>query len=314
MKKRAMLLLVLTAIITGTVGSPINASAEEETTTGSSVLSIEASTNKLDYGILTAGNSYTKTLAITNNSTDQTTFNLAIGVAEGLGDGSEYANIAEWTTVSGSGDYTLAGEASTNVSIRVKVPKDASVGGQYAALVASNSNEDTISLVAISAIIGGDGLKYDGEVSGVDVSWFNLNSKIESQINISNSGNVAFDSTYKFAVKSIFGGDPIFETSDTSTMYPGGASELHADWSEAPAVGLYNVVQSATYVNASGEIVEHTTERIIIMCPIWLIVVIGVVIIGIIVLIVVLVKKRNGKKGKSPRKNSKKASWEKSEE
>ena len=311
MKKRAMLLLALTAIITGVVGNPMNALAEDETT-GISVLSIEASTNKLEYGVLSAGNSYTKTLSVTNNSVEQTSFKLSIGSVEGVDDASQYANIVEWATISGSDEYTLAGEASTNISIRVKVPKDATAGGQYASLVASNADGDTISLSNISAIISGDELKYGGEVSEASASWFNLNPEIKSQISINNNGNVAFDSTYKLTVKSIFGGDPLHESTETSTMYPGSGSEIHLDWTDAPAIGLYNVTQAVTYVNGAGEIVEHTTSRIVIMCPIWLLIVKAVIIIAIVVLIVALVKRRGGK-GKS-RKNSKKASWEQAEE
>ena len=310
MKKRAMLLLALTAIITGVIGNPMNALAEDETT-GLSVLSIEASTDKLEYGVLSSGNSYTKTLSITNNSVEQTSFKLSIGMADGLDDTSAHASIVEWATISGAGDFTLAGEASTNISIRVKVPKDANAGGQYAALVASNASGDTISLSSISAIVSGDDLKYGGEISNTSVSWFNLNPEIKSQVGINNTGNVAFDSTYKFTVKSIFGGDPIYEATETSVMYPSGGSEIHLDWAEAPAVGLYNVTQAVTYVNGAGEIVEHTTTRIVIMCPIWLLVVKAVIVIGIIVLIVVLVKRRGGK-AKS-RKNDKKASWEQEE-
>lgn len=311
MKKRAMLLLALTAIITGVVGNPINASAEEETT-APSVLSIEASSNKIDYGILAAGNSYTKTITITNNSSEQTTFSLAIDGLKDVGDESEHANLVEWTTISGSTDYTLAGEASTNVGIRVKVPKETNAGGQYAALMASNSGGDSIMLSSISAIVSGDDLRYGGEISDASVSWFNLDSVIASKVSYKNTGNVAFDSTYKFTVKSIFGGDPLYETSNTSAIYPGETGEIMADWEEAPAVGLYNVTQSVTYVNAAGEIVEHTTDRVVIMCPIWLLIVKAVIVIGIIILIVVLVKRRKNK-GKS-HKNSKKASWEKVEE
>lgn len=307
-----MLLLALTAIITGTIGSPINAQAEEEiTATGTSVLSVEASTPKLEYGILTAGNSYTKTLTITNNSAEQTTFGLSIASAAGVDPESQHSQMVEWITL-GSSDYTLAGEASTNISVRVKVPKDTTAGGQYAALVASNASDDAIELANISAIISGDGLQYGGEVSSVTASWFNLSPEVKTHIDIKNTGNVDFDSTYKFAFRSIFGGDPIFEESATTTMYPGTSTSIALDYPSAPAIGIYKATQSVTYVNAAGEIVEHTTDRLIIMCPIWLLIILGVLIIGIIVLVIVLVKKRSGK-GKS-KKGSKKPSWENVEE
>lgn len=309
MKKRAMLLLALTAIITGVIGYPLNANAEEETT-GASVLSIEASTNKLDYGVLATGNSYTKTLTITNHGANQTTFSLSVANPQSLTGDSDYASITEWITLTGGVDYTLAADASTNVSIRVKVPKDAVAGGQYAALIASNTNDDTITLTTISAIVSGDDLRYGGEVTGSDASWFNPSSEITSFVSVKNNGNVAFDADYKFTVKSIFGGDPIHEETSSDTMYPGSASEIHADWTSAPAIGLYNVSQSVTYINADGEIVEHTTERVVIMCPIWLLIVIGIAIIAIIVIVIVVAKKR----GKKSRKGSKKASWEKSED
>lgn len=309
MKKRASLLLALTVMVTGVFGSPMNAIAEDETA-GQSVLSIEASTNRLEYGGLTAGNSYTKSLTITNNAQEETSFSLAIDSLDGADTTSAHSNIVEWLTITGATDYKLAGEASVNVNIRVKVPKEATVGGQYASLIASNADGDSITLAFISAIIDGDGLKYGGEIVSSDISWFSLSPEIKSSVTIKNTGNVDFESTSKLTVTPLFGGNPIFDATTNASIYPGANDvEFHHDWSEAPSIGLYNALQTVTYVNDNGEIVEHSTERVVIICPIWLLIILAVIIIGIVVLII-FIKKR----GKKSHKNTKKPSWEQDEE
>lgn len=302
MKKRALILLALTAIITGAVTCyPTNTARAEEPTT-ESVLSIEASSNSLKYDVLTPGSSYTKSLTVTNHSPIETTFSLSIAALDELANSASYSRLTEWLIFTGDVDYTLAGEASTTIGLRVKVPKEATAGGQYATLIASNTAGDSIALATISAIIDGNDLKYDGQLTDVNISWFNTSPQVTASAKVQNTGNVDFESTAKLTIKPIFGGEPIHEESKTTTIYPSAsATTFDHTWTSAPAIGLYNTSQSITYVNASGEIMEYITERIIIMCPIWLIVVISLIILGTVALIVFLKLRTK----KSPQKSTK---------
>ncbi|MDR3298202.1 MAG: hypothetical protein LBT19_02450 [Candidatus Nomurabacteria bacterium] len=284
----------------------------------SSILTLSADPERLEYGVLIPSNSYTKTISITNEGAEKTSFTLSIvGYYQTSELDPAHTAISEWLTFTGATEYTLAPQASTNISLRVKIPKDASAGGQYASLLAGNPNSETITLSTISAIVSGSDLTYGGEVSDHQIQGFSFSPSINSSATIKNSGNVDFEAKYKFTITPLFGSDPIYDSEISRTILPSETSTIHQDWADAPIFGIFNATQTITYVNSDGEQVELTTARVAIICPIWLIIAIVVALAAIILLIVFL--KRHNKKSPHAHKNHnhknhKKASWEQPQE
>ena len=304
MKKRALVLLTLMATVLGAiVYSPPAIAAE-----GMASSELTAAPEQIKYGILVPGNSYTKSFTITNTSATDLTFKLSAVSHQDIESDNAFTKITEWLTFPGiTTEYTLKPEASANINIRIKIPKDAPVGGQYASILAIASDQ-TFPLASISAIINGEGLKHSGELVSQSLTSFSLSPQINSLVQVRNTGNTDFEAVSKLTIKSIFGGDPIFETSSSTPVLPSVTAEIHQDWTNAPTIGIFSATQTTAFVNANSEQVERTTDRIIVICPIWLIITVIVVILAIIALIVVLKIRHHG--GRKTKKNHKKASWE----
>jgi hypothetical protein len=310
MKKRALVLLALMTIIAGTMGLSHPTIAEESATktTGSG---LTASPEQIKYGILMPGSNYTKPLHITNTTDTDLTFSLSTATYQDVELSDDYTKITEWLTIVGSTDYTLKPEASTDINIRVRVPKDAPAGGQYASIIAAVSDQ-IYTMANISAIISSEDLQHSGELVSSKLPGFSLAPEINTSATIKNTGNVDFDATIKLTVRSIFGGDPIHDDTLTQTVFPGTTAELSQDWTDAPVFGFFSATQTITYVNASGEQIERITDRVILICPIWLIIILAVVILGIIGLIIFLII--HGHNKDKLKKHHKKASWEQEED
>ena len=63
-------------------------------------------------------------------------------------------------------------------------------------------------------------------------------------------------------------------------------------WEDTPSIGIYRVVET---VSLFGE--STSTERIVVVCPLWLILVIVFAIVFIVVWLIIRSKKRKHAKG-----------------
>ena len=269
--------------------------------------------------ILTPGENYEGTIKVINsaNSTVPMTYEAAIGPyspasADGKDDYGSFDvstrtnhNIMmDWTTID-TPTGTLQPNETQLLTYKIQVPESAPAGSQYISILVSNVTQDASS--------NNNGMNIDSKVQLASIIYANvsgetsekgfviensaptilLNNKLEAISKVKNEGNIYTDATYTLQVWPVFGGDDICineENPETSLVLPG-TERLHVQTCELPMVGLFNLKQ---VVSIFGE--KSVLEKIVLVCPIWLIIVVLIVIIAIIVAILILIKKHKNTK------------------
>ena len=276
--------------------------------------------------ILTPGKSYTNSLSVFNsaNSTRDLKYKVEVGsFSQSKGEGkdtkddygsishtnvSAYNQIMNWIELDTEGG-TLAPGETVAVKYTINVPEDAPGGGQYATILvidettSGSLGEGNIAIdqkyqfaSIIYAEVAGD-TKREGEIKSNEIPSFMLNgSAFKATSMVRNNGNVHTDASYMLQVWPLFSDEEICtneEESETSLILPE-TERYHAQSCELPSLGIFKAKQT---VGIFGE--ESTVEKMIIVCPLWLLFMLLFILIAIVVWIVFKVK--GGKKRKSTR-------------
>ena len=275
--------------------------------------------------ILIPGEKYTNSLNIfnANDSTRDLKYEISIGSFSQKSDNgvddygtvdivseSSYNQIMDWITLSKTSG-TVAPNESDDVTYTIDVPEDAPAGGQYATIVvtdvttsnaAGEGNIDIDQAFQFAAIIYAEvagETREEGSIIDNQIPSFLLSGPLQATSMVKNNGNVHTDARYTLQVWPIFGGEEICtneEKPETSLVLPG-TERYHAQTCDLPAVGIFKAKQT---VQIFGEV--SVVERIVVMCPIWLLFIIIFVIIMIIFWIVS--KIRNKKNAEKPYQDS----------
>ena len=285
--------------------------------------------NRLRFnGVLEPGNTYTAEFTAVNIGGKPISFNLtteAYGVQNEsykpiYSEPTNRTKISEWITFPGGTEFTLEPQAgrhkcddcAVDITVRVRVPKDAVGGGQYAAVMANivPSGTNTGSFQALARIaltifstINGD-ITYKGDMINHQISTFSFAPIITTSSTVENYGNADFQASYRLLVESIFGGKVAYDKTEEKIIFPETKRVYEQNWDGAPALGVFNVTQAITYINESGEQITDTFKRVTIICPLWFIIII-IAFIATIVTSAAMNKKRRKMK-----KNHKKPSWD----
>ena len=273
--------------------------------------------------ILTPGESYTNSLSVFNsaNSTRDLKYRVEVGsFSQNKGESEEakddygsinhinvssYNQIMDWIELDNEGG-TLAPGESAAVNYTINVPGNAPGGGQYATILVIDettsglSGEGNIAIdqtyqfaSIIYAEVAGD-TKQDGEIESNEMPSFMLNgSAFEATSMVRNNGNIHTDASYTLQVWPLFSDEEICtneEEPDTSLILPE-TERYHAQTCELPSIGIFKAKQT---VGIFGE--ESTVEKMIIVCPIWLLFIIFFVIAAIILWLAMQAKKRKTRK------------------
>lgn len=225
---------------------------------------------------------------------------------------TSYTDIVNWMTLS-NGEETvdygdaIDGYASLGEEVElvytIKVPQNARGGGHYFAVKADTvPNDSTSGNVAIKesisiasvvyAEVAGD-INIKGTIKDNNIPGFLLNPPITASFMAKNEGNTHSEVTYYMQVFPLFSGEEIYTTEENpSTEYvlPETTRYITQKWDEAPAVGIFKVRQVVYYDSTDNE--PSITEKIVIICPIWLIFIILFVIFALIFYFVAKVRAR----------------------
>ena len=189
----------------------------------------------------------------------------------------------------------------------INVPEDAPAGGQYATILikddtkrvdegSGNVSIQSISQMAsiIYAEVAGE-TRDDGRVISNDVPGLVLSNPLTATSVVQNDGNVHTNATYTLQVWPMFGGEEICtnEEKPSESLVMPETTKYHAEECNLPSVGLFKVKQKVTIF---GE--ESVVEKVVLMCPLWLMFVVLAVIVGIIIWIVMKVRRRGKKTSK----------------
>lgn len=233
---------------------------------------------------------------------------------------TSYTDIVNWVVLTNGQEtveyddaidsYVPFGE-EVELTYTIKVPEDARGGGHYFAVkaetVPSDDSEgnvaikDSISIASVVyAEVAGD-INIKGTIKDNNIPGFLLNPPITASFMAKNEGNTHSEVTYFMQVFPLFSGEEVYTTEENPSseyVLPGTARYIEQKWDETPAVGIFKVRQVVYYDSTDNE--PSITEKMVIICPIWLLLVIFFVIFALIFYFVA--KSRARKKAKTSKK------------
>lgn len=306
--KFAAILSVLAVVFAGLLGG--KAYAELAT----SAMTVSPQYQKI---ILIPGETYKGSITVSNsnNSTSNLYYATSVGSFSqsrssendddygevNFDDITSYNQIVNWITIDNETGVVEKNENKA-VTFTIDVPSDAPAGGQYATIIVRNNTGaggagDGVNIqenYQIGSIIYAEvaGNTIDtGEIISNEVPAFILDgSTFKAVSRVKNTGNVHTDAEYTLQVWPLFSGEEICtneENPDKSLILPG-TERYHAQSCSLPAVGIFKVKQVVEIFDK-----ESVVERMVIVCPIWLM---FVIIFGVLLIIFYIIARAKRRK------------------
>lgn len=217
-----------------------------------------------------------------------------------------YNQIMEWIELKKE-KGTVARGKTEEIPFVIHVPENAPAGGQYATIIVQDdtksdavggggvSIENTIRFAAnLIAVVTGE-TNNNGAILENNIPSFILNNQLSATSLVKNDGNIHTDAEYILQLWPLFSDEEIYtneEDPETSLVMPE-TERYHSKTIEGlPTVGIFRAKQT---VKIFGE--TSIVEKIVIVCPLWLLFLILFVIIALIIWIFTKVK--GSKKRKS---------------
>lgn len=310
-KLRLCLFTLMFFVFMGQFGIPVNAEENEYYGIGVSPM-----TEKI---LLNPGDSYTGSFVAVNPARNSSDFAYKVYVSPFFATedynityqkNGDYNQIVDWVTV-GEQSGVLSPNETTEIKFRIDVPEDAPAGGQYVAIIvgADDKPGDTqknldgetganlkqsISVAhTVFAEITGSTV-HSGNISSISLPSFMLSGNIVGSTAIENTGNVHGDATYKLQIFPLFSNEEVYtneENPETSIILPGRKLYHQTEWTETPSIGIFNAIYTVEFEGATEKI-----SRLIIICPIWLMLIILFVIILFVIWIFTRTKSKKSSK------------------
>lgn len=208
--------------------------------------------------------------------------------------------------------FSVEPDHAVEVKFQVNVPKDVVGGGQYAAIIIRtiDPNADAgapVQLVAQLASIlyghveGGE-KQESGELVKYSLPSLMLGSEFKSTAIFKNTGNVDFRVTETMSIRDLFTNREIMNPASASetgqpigtiesTVLPGTSRTINMHWAGAPQLGFFRVTQTISYLDQ-----DQTIEKIVFICPIWLLILVAVFVLVAIVWIITIIHNRRRKR------------------
>lgn len=301
MKKLKLHLLLSALAFTGLSLFPVAAFADDQPQISGGIIVSPPNQNL----VLVPGETYYRTIEVASPSVSEDDVKVSAIVSRfGVKDSgvnyetdfdtvSNYNQIADWISVENP-EATIAPGGRASINYSITVPQDAPAGGQYAAIkIHKETIPNATSGIAIAdqieissliyAIVLGD-TDESGEILENTISGFSFEPKITANALVKNNGNVHSDANYTLQVFPLFSNEEIYTNEEEpgyATIIPN-QTYLHSKTWDSPAVGIFRVVQTVTF---AGE--TSTTERFVVICPLWLIFILIAAIILFILGIVI---------------------------
>ncbi len=149
-----------------------------------------------------------------------------------------------------------------------------------------------IASVVYAEVVGDISIR--GSIKDNSISSFLLNPPIKASFLAVNDGNTHSKITYYMQVYPLFSGEEIYTTEEDPSIefvLPETARYITQEWDEAPAIGIFKVRQVVYYDSTDNE--SSVTEKMVIVCPIWLI---FVILFAVFALIFYFVARAKAKK------------------
>lgn len=268
---------------------------------------------------LERGQSYVSSFKVMNIGTESFTYKVSVSPYSVIDEkynadyenlANNYTKMANWITfdkdtVTG----TLEPKSSVDVPFTVTVPSDVPSGGQYAAITAEtsdgnnpNSAIQTVNRLAmvLYADISGN-TRTSGSIVNNTVPSFVFTPPLSVTSLVENTGNVETNANYTVKVWPLGSNETVFSTEEEKIeldIIPDTRRFNTITWQAAPHLGIFTVEQTIDYLGQTS-----TVKKLVIICPLWLILLIGLVVAFLIFWLVYNITKRRKAKNNSPRSN-----------
>lgn len=299
--RRAFSAFFLSTLLTLTSMSNFAAAAETEP------YRMRVSPAKAELGELVPGKTYAGTFTVENSGSSKIGYKAtpsSYTVSDELytsdfESNTDYNYITDWITVTpDSGDLEPGEKAE--VSYTIKVPNNAPSGGQYAAiLIQMIEPEEASSNSAVTATkqigfvlystVSGETVK-SAKVTDNKIPSIRFNPPIIASAMVENTGNVHISASYTLQVNTLFGGEEVYSNEDNPTemiILPETSRLSTQTWDNAPHLGIFRVKQTVSVLDE-----KSVTEKIVFLCPVWLLFVLLLLIFCIIFWIATRIKMR----------------------
>ena len=213
----------------------------------------------------------------------------------------DYNQIVDWVELS-EVEGIVSPNETHEVRFTINVPENAAAGGQYVSIVVSsyeyNVDNSSVNLKEvyeashlIYADVAGETVRK-GSMTDVNVPGFLFSGKIIGSAAITNEGNVHSQATHTMQIFPLFSSEEVFtneENPKKTWIMPGNTTVSSVSWDETPSLGIFHVIYNVEY-----EGVESKVDKIVIVCPLWLLFLI-LLAIFLIIFRIMSVKKKSKK-------------------
>ncbi len=217
---------------------------------------------------------------------------------------SDYTVMTDWVTLS-STTGTVDPDSESPVSYTIQIPDDAPAGLQAIAIMVTMINTDemqasgiqTVSRAAFPVYLNVDGAtRREAEIISHTVPGFSFAPIIVTTSTVNNKGNIYTNAEYRLEVRNFFGDQLEYTNVKTENgvektvrevIFPDSERYVETSWDDAPMVGIFKV---KSVVKIFDE--ESIIEKVVIICPLWLLILIIVIIAVAIFWIVSRILKR----------------------
>lgn len=266
--------------------------------------------------VLTPGKTYTGFITIVNPASSSSNFSYSVSISPynvvgenyqaDISNPSIYSKIIEWIDIPES-TGTIKPNESRDVEFTITVPENAPAGGQYAAImVSSDSSNQQSSGVSINnvftlgSIIYADvegEVNHDGTIIENNVPEFSAVTPVAVSAVLDNHGNIHESAVINITATNAITGEKIFPTEENQNnsfseiVMPETTRFISRNVDGLPALGIVKIEQTIYY---NGEV--STTEKNVVLCPIWFLFLIVLVIISIVAFIFASIRHHRRKK------------------
>ena len=220
-------------------------------------------------------------------------------------DKSTYNMMVDWIEIENT-TGSVEPNGVVTIPFTINVPEDAPAGGQYASIIVRDTTppgyeDEGVAVDSVMQIlsilyaeVAGE-TRDEGEVSLNAMPSFLLNGPITAESMVRNNGNVHTVAEYTLQVWPLFSNEEICtneEEPETSLVMPE-TERYHTQSCDLPSIGIFRAKQKVKIFDQISEV-----EKMVIICPLWLLFLIAFVIIALIIWIVMKVRgrKRDSKK------------------
>lgn len=264
---------------------------------------------------LNPGETYEGYITIVNPADAKADFNYKVSVSPYSVVGEDYTadlqtknknnEMVDWIKIE-EPTGTIAPNGTKKVKFTITTPLDAAAGGQYASLNVSSNNDDSSNdafavknvfemASLIYGTVSGDIVK-EGEILENNVPGFTAVPPITVSAKLQNKGNIHQSATIILKVTNFFTGDVIFPKDEQQSQFgemvmPDTIYTTSRQIGSLPSIGVVTVNQT---IHFDGKI--STTEKQVIICPVWFMIIVVLTVAALITFIVTRIKKARRKK------------------